>query len=109
MNLNVSNLKNKFINILSTKLFFIILIIILIWRILKNNIILIAGILYLWYIYHGQFSSRYNEIEKFNYLTNEFVPLGHPRFDLMGVKLRTRPIDWSFWKRTCVPSCNCKL
>lgn len=65
----------------------ILLILLLLWNVVKNNLILIAGIVYLFYL-------QYVKKEPFDHDGNEFVRYGDDRYDLRGVKLTTYPVEY---------------
>lgn len=104
--LNTDNIKNA----LTSVWFFYFLIILFVWRTLKNNIILVIGILFLWWNFYG--GNKYAKMmyqnnkdvlfsESFNNDTTMFVPKNEPRYSLNGQKLRTRPIEWSYYVNRC--------
>ena len=72
-----------------------ILVLILFWRILKNNIILIIAIVYLLYVLNRDYIVNSNKInESFDRTGSEFIQRGNDRHDLRGVELNTRPIEY---------------
>ncbi len=77
------------------QLIIFVLIIILIWRILRNNLVLVIAILYLLWIDGNQISYNIEpENEGFDYSTREFVRRGEDRHDLRGALINTRPIEY---------------
>jgi hypothetical protein len=83
--------KDKIIKIISSKWFIFALIVLLIWRIFKNNIILIFGIGAIWYLYHREATiDKLRDNEHFNSRGREFVSIGDYRYDLRGLQLSTR-------------------
>ena len=70
-----------------TKIVLTMLIILLLWRIIDQNILLVAGICFVGY-------SLYQNKETFNKDGKKFVDLGEPRYGLRGDLLDTYPVGY---------------
>ena len=84
--------KNKF----NTRLILIVLIIILLWRVINQNILLVIGISFIvWSIYNKELKkNNADKKESFDQGGTEFLPLGEPRYDLKGDRVESYPVDW---------------
>ena len=88
-------------NIVSTRWFLVVLILILMWRILKQNFILLVIIAYLLFKAYQESKRTYvvqeqnqtvQSSENFDADGLEFLPVGEQRYDLRGIPLFNRPL-----------------